>query len=231
MRTPRRPTALAAAGLALGLTLAALLLLGSPAGAGAKPKRERFDTRVLAVVPFPGYPARAYVHPNGRIYAGTYESSAGADVPSRLFEYTRRGELLRSWTIAGQKLGSEHGIQAAISDSRGRMVLLDTDPARVLTLNLRKGKQRTYAKIPDIPACSGAGDRPLLATAPRRRADPQLRGVGPRRQPVRDRLRAGVHLACAAGRRQAEAVADLAQAGRNRVRHDRDLSSRPTATR
>ncbi len=36
------------------------------------------------------------------------------------------------------------------------MVLLDTNPARVLTLNLRKGKQRTYAKIPDIPACSGA---------------------------------------------------------------------------
>ncbi len=142
----------AAPALAALTALALLLAVGGPAAAAGG--RARFDTRVLAVVPFPGYPARAYVHPNGRIYAGTYESDAGTDIPSRLFEYTRRGHLLRSWTIKGQRLGSEHGIQAAISDWRGRMVLLDTGPARVLTLSLRRGVQRTYSRIPDIPTCA-----------------------------------------------------------------------------
>jgi len=144
-----------AAALAVLATLVALAALTSSASGGAD--RERWDTRVLALVPFPGYPARAYVHPNRRIYVGTYESDAGAGVPSRLFEYRGDGQLSRSFTIKGQELGATHGIQAAISDSRGRMVLLDTNPARVLTLNLRTNKQRTYSEFPDLPSCSGAG--------------------------------------------------------------------------
>ena len=143
-----------AAALAVLAALTALAALTS--GASGESKRERWDTRVLAVVPFPGYPARAYVHPNGRIYVGTYESDAGVDVPSRLFEYRGDGQLSRSFTIKGQALGSTHGIQAAISDSHGRMIVLDTNPARVLTLNLRNHKQRTYSSIPDVPTCSGA---------------------------------------------------------------------------
>jgi len=142
------------AALAVLASLVALAALTSSASGGAD--RERWDTRVLALVPFPGYPARAYVHPNRRIYVGTYESDAGAGVPSRLFEYRGDGQLSRSFTIKGQELGATHGIQAAISDSRGRMVVLDTNPARVLTLNLRTNKQRTYASFPDLPPCPGA---------------------------------------------------------------------------
>jgi hypothetical protein len=146
-------TRLAAAALAAIATLIALAASGTADGASERP---RWDTRVLAIVPFPGYPARAYVHPNGRIYVGTYESDAGAGVPSRLFEYSGHGTLRRSFVIKGQALGETHGIQAAISDSRGRMVVLDTNPARVITLNLKRGRQRTYSRFPDIPVCGSA---------------------------------------------------------------------------
>jgi hypothetical protein len=144
-------------GLAALAALALVGLVTTAAAGGAE--RPRFDTRVLALVPFPGYPARAYVHPNGRIYEGTYESDAGAGVPSRVFEYTGSGGLLRSFTIDGQDLGSAHGIQVALSDSRGSLVLLDTGPPRVLMLDPDTGRQRTYARFRDLPVC-GPGAPP-----------------------------------------------------------------------
>lgn len=83
---------IAAAVAVLATVIMATALI--PGGSEAA-ERERFDTRVLALVPPPGYPARAYVHPNGRIYEGTYESDAGAPVPSRVFEFSADGQLLR----------------------------------------------------------------------------------------------------------------------------------------
>jgi sugar lactone lactonase YvrE len=65
--------------------------------------------------------------------------------------------LLHSWVVHGQDLGGSHGVQAATSDARGRLVLLDKSPARVLLLNTKNGHQRTYARFPDLPACSGKG--------------------------------------------------------------------------
>ena len=65
-----------------------------------------------------------------------------------MLEYSRNGTLLRSWTIAGQDLAAEHGVQVATSDARGRLVLLDKAPARVLLLNRRRGRQRAYATFP-----------------------------------------------------------------------------------
>ena len=145
----RVPLAVLAATLALVALGAALL-----ASSGDAADRAKFDTRVLAIVPFPGYPARAYVHPNGRIYEGTYESDAGAGVPSKLFEYSGEGKLIRAFSIRGQTLGEPHGIQAALSDASGRMVLLDTLPARVLVLDPASGRQGTYATFPDLPLCA-----------------------------------------------------------------------------
>jgi sugar lactone lactonase YvrE len=134
--------ALAAAATA---TLAALVAISPTAGGAA---RERFDTRVFALIPAPGFPARAYVAPNHRVYEGTYTNPSGDSLPSIVREYDRRGTLLRSWTIAGQDLSDDHGVQVATSDSRGRLVLLDKSPARVLTLNARNGRQRTWATFP-----------------------------------------------------------------------------------
>lgn len=149
-----------------GLLIAALACAAAllPAAGGAA-DRARFDTRVLALVPTPGYPARAYVHPNGRIYEGTYESDAGAAVPSRLFEYSGEGQLIRSFTIQGQNLGEAHGVQAALSDSLGRLVLLDTSPARALILDPDTGRQSTYATFPDLPLCAPGANGPDCSPA------------------------------------------------------------------
>ena len=137
MRVSRRVPALLA-GIALLLAVAAT----------AFAERARFDTQVFALVPAPGFPARAYVAPNNRVYEGTYTNPSGDSVPSRVLEYDRRGALLRSWTIQGQDLDQDHGVQVATSDARGRLVLLDKAPARVLVLNPRNGRQRTYATFP-----------------------------------------------------------------------------------
>ncbi len=124
--------------------LAALLLV--PALASAQP-RARWSTRVLALVPKPGFPAHAYVHPNGRIYTGTYTNPNGDQLPSRVFEYDGDGTLLRSWTVTGQDLSQAHGVQAATSDARGRLVLLDKSPPRVLLLDRSTGLQIPYASF------------------------------------------------------------------------------------
>jgi hypothetical protein len=115
--------------------------------------RPRWDTRVLALVGKPGFPARAYVAPNGRIYEGTYENPLGSKVPSRVREYTGRGTLLRGWTVPGQDLSGGQGVQVATSDARGRLVLLDRAPGRVLLLNTRRNRFRTYATFPDLAPC------------------------------------------------------------------------------
>jgi sugar lactone lactonase YvrE len=131
--------------------LIALLATVVPAAA-ANADRPRWDTCTLATVPPPGFPARAYVAPNGRIYEGTYDNPSGDTVPSRVFEYLADGTLLRSWTIQGQDLSQAHGVQVATSDAQGRLVLLDKAPARVIKLDPKTGAQTTYATFADLPA-------------------------------------------------------------------------------
>lgn len=131
--------------LALLLAVTALGAL-VPAAAFA---RDRFDTRVLALVPRPGFPAHAHVHPNGRIYAGTYDNPGGDGVPSRVFEYSGEGALLRSWTVVGQDLTKPHGVQAATSDARGRIVMLDKSPPRIVLLDRSSDAQIPYAAFPE----------------------------------------------------------------------------------
>lgn len=137
----------AAALLAVGVLAAA-----APGTLGAA--RTKWDTRVLSLIPRPGFPAHAYVHPNGRVYEGTYDNPSGDTSRSRVFEIDPEGlqagdgTLLRSWTVKGQNLAAAHGVQVATSDAKGRLVLLDKNPPRALSLNLRNGKQRTYAIFP-----------------------------------------------------------------------------------
>ncbi|MCW3014910.1 MAG: hypothetical protein JWO02_2002 [Solirubrobacterales bacterium] len=138
----RRATVVIAACIVASLSLA------PAAGAQARP---RWDTRLLALIPQPGFPAHAYVHPNGRIYEGTYVNPDSRQ-PSRVFEFAGEGTLLRSWTMAGQDVAGDHGVQVATSDARGRLVLLDHTPARVLLLDRSTGDQITYATFPAIGA-------------------------------------------------------------------------------
>jgi sugar lactone lactonase YvrE len=128
------------------LVLALVALAALPAVAAA---RARWDTRVLALIPKPGFPAMAYVAPNGRIYEGTYDNPNGDSMPSRVLEYDGDGTLLRSWTITGQDLSKSHGVQVGTSDGAGNLVLLDKSPPRVLQLNPRTDEQTTRATFPD----------------------------------------------------------------------------------
>lgn len=153
--------------LALAALLAALLVLLAPAGgSGAAAERERWDTRVLAKVQAPGFPANVVVHPNGRVYAGTYANAQGDTLPSIVREWTRRGQLLRSWEVPGQDLAASHGVQVTNVDARGRLIVLEKSTAKVLRLNLRSGRWSTYSRLRDLPACplgqSGDGCTPNL---------------------------------------------------------------------
>lgn len=135
-------------------SLAALAagMAGAVVGPGVATAGDRpvWDTRVFARVQAPGFPAYVHVHQNGRVYAGTYTNPAGDTQRSRVFEYTASGTLLRSWTVPGQDLTVARGVQVAQSDARGRLVLLEKSRARVLTLNLRTGRFRVQATIPDL---------------------------------------------------------------------------------
>lgn len=110
--------------------------------------REDGDTRVFSLVPAPGFPAYVHVHTNGRVYAGSYIDS-GSSAPSRVFEWRADGTLLRSWTVPGQRLGEDHGVQVANQTHDGRLVLLETSTASVLTLDVRTGRFRRVVRFPD----------------------------------------------------------------------------------
>lgn len=135
--------------------VAALLLL--PVGQASA--RERGETSVFALIGEPGFPAHAYAAPNGRVYEGTYDNPEGDTLPSRVFEYTGAGALLRSWVVRGQNLDGPTGIQVGTMDHRGRLLLLDKNPPRIVRLNRRTSKQTIYARFPEgaIPNYSAWG--------------------------------------------------------------------------
>ena len=137
--------------VAIAALAAALLGVAAPAASAQRP---RWDLRVLAKVPIPGYPALAYVHPNGRIYVATYVNPKGDTLRSIVREYLDDGTLLRSWTVPGQDLSKEHGIQVTTSDAQGRLVLLDKTPARALKLDRRTGDFSQYSTFADLAPCS-----------------------------------------------------------------------------
>lgn len=132
------------------VSLVALLACLLPGSATAE-DRDKWDTRVFASVGQPGFPAYVHVHPNGRVYAGTYTNLRGDSLRSRVFEWTADGTLLRSWTVPGQDLTVDRGVQVATSDARGRLVLLEKSRARVLTLNVKTGTFKRQATLPDLP--------------------------------------------------------------------------------
>jgi sugar lactone lactonase YvrE len=139
----------------LALALVALTALAPPAAQA----RERFDTRVLAKVPAPGFPAQAYVHPNGRVYEGTYINPNAGAMPSRIFEFDGRdGTLRRSWSVPGQNLSGQQAVQVTTSDAGGDLVILDNAPARVLKLDRTTGEFRVYSTFADVEG--GAAPRP-----------------------------------------------------------------------
>ena len=139
----------------LALPLLAALLTGAPAVSAAGPQVG--DTTVFAAVGAPGHPDTSIVLPGGDIAVSTNRGARGAPGPSKVFRYRPDGRLVRTYTITGQSSG-DHGTMGMAVDRHGRLYLADYAPARVLRLDLRTGRQTTYATLPDLPSCS-AGQR------------------------------------------------------------------------
>ena len=139
---------------------AAVLAVGAAATTSASGQssggRARFDTRVLAHIPSPGFGALSLVAPDRTIYVGSFENPAGDSLPSKVFAFAPDGTLKRTYTISGQNLSQPHGVQVAAIDAHGLLYLLDQSPPRVLTLDPRTGRQITYATFHDLPPCSMA---------------------------------------------------------------------------
>jgi sugar lactone lactonase YvrE len=136
--------------------------------AEAHPERKPLDIRVFARVPSPGQPEPVAIGSHRRVFVGTnQQGKGGADAPSKIFVYSRRGHLRRGFELEGQDLDSEHGIQGLAFDGRRRLYALDRSAEpRVVRINLPTGVQRTYARFRDVPSCRASGrDRNCSATA------------------------------------------------------------------
>ncbi len=172
-----------AAAVLTAVAVAAVGTLATPAtGDVPPPARERWDTKVLTKVPRPGFPAFVHAHPNGRIYGGTYTNPAGDSERSKVFEWTRRGALTRSWIVPGQDLEQARGVQVATSDAEGRLVLLEKSTARIMRLDTRTGRFTSYSRIRDLPSCAPGAEpdgscSPSLTDGP---AIPNFAAWGPR---------------------------------------------------
>ena len=172
---------MAATTRAFALALAVLALVPAYAAA-ADPGRPRFDTRVLARIPDPGYTALTVLGADRTIYGGTFfpvSGNAGDGVPSKVFAWAPDGRLMHAWTVRGQDLSQDHGVQAAVVDARGRVYLLDKSPARVLVLDPATGDQRTYATIPDLAPCAGGATTGCSATTTDNPPEPDYAAWGP----------------------------------------------------
>jgi sugar lactone lactonase YvrE len=91
---------------------------------------------------------------NNKIWEGTYDNPNGSPLSSRVLEYTSFGELLNSWTVAGQDTSQPHGVQVAANDAQSRLYLLDKTSGRIIQRDPHTGAQTLYATVPHIPPCS-----------------------------------------------------------------------------
>jgi sugar lactone lactonase YvrE len=152
------------------LLTALVALVIAPAAPAAN--REPLDIRIFARIPNPGQPEPVAIGPRKRVFVGTnQQGKGGADAPSKIFVYSRKGRPIRDIELEGQNLEQDHGIQGLAFDRRWRLYALDraADP-RVVRINLRTGRQRDYAAFRDVPSCIPAlretdcsatvGDRP-----------------------------------------------------------------------
>ncbi|HEX8075100.1 MAG TPA: hypothetical protein VF545_08965 [Thermoleophilaceae bacterium] len=143
------------------LTAAGLVVaLAAPAVAAAA-ERAHLDVRVLAHVPSPGYPADAAIGPDGTIWTGSYFGASQYPGPSKVFAFSRTGQLRKTVTVLGQDLNGTHAVAAFAFDGEGRLYAGDYasgagKDGRMLRFDTRTGAQEVYSTFPDIPVCSAA---------------------------------------------------------------------------
>jgi sugar lactone lactonase YvrE len=119
--------------------------------------RQIGDTKVWADVPEPGNP-EGIVLQKGTIYVGTHTQASGnsSEGPSQIFKFDLTGKKLGSVEVRGQITDETHGITQMAFDRKGRLYVLDRNPARILRFSPSLKRQRTYARFPDFPTCQSA---------------------------------------------------------------------------
>ena len=143
----RRPHAHRALTLVVAAVLVVTTWVVATRESASAADRPKWDTRVFAMVPSPGFPAYVHVHTNGRVYAGSYVDS-GSTAPSKVFEWSATGKALRSWVVPGQLRDEDHGVQVAHQTRDGKLVLLETSTASILTLDLSTGRFQRVVRFP-----------------------------------------------------------------------------------
>ena len=128
--------------------------------AGPALAREPLDIGVFTKIGPPGQPEPIAVGPDRRVYVGTNQLGHGdADAPSKVFAFSRKAKLVREYELDGQPLDEDHGIQGLAFDRDGLLYALDrsADP-RVVVLDPATGRQRLYARLPDVPPCGAEAE-------------------------------------------------------------------------
>ena len=163
----------------------ALAALGALALAPAVAARPLYDVRLFAHVPHPGSPEPIVVAPDRTVFVGTNQLGKGSDAdaaaPSRVFAFSPRGRLVRSYVLRGQPLGEDHGIQGLAQDRDGLLYVLDrsADP-RLVVLDPVTGAQHRYASFRDVPSCTAsARTRDCSATVADKPAGPDYATFAP----------------------------------------------------
>ena len=129
----------------------------APASASAQQTtRPKWDTRVLAQVPSPGFPALSLVGADRRIFVGSFENPAGDSITPKLFRFGPDGSLETSFSPGQQDLSMPHGYQVAAQDGQGFLYVLQQSPPRVLRVNPNDGTWTYYASFAQVPPCSSA---------------------------------------------------------------------------
>jgi len=131
--------------------------------AGAAPAP--LGVSVFARVPSPGQPEGIAVAPGGTVYVGTdahpLPSRPDGTPPSKIFAFTPRGALLRSYVVRGQDRSpnSPYGVFGMALDGAGVIYAVDHAPPRIVALDPRTDAQSEYARFRDVPRCT-----PVLRT-------------------------------------------------------------------
>lgn len=134
------------------LIAAALALLTISA---AHAKRPLGDTRVLAVIPDPGFPEGLAIR-GSRAYVSTPSRSGTAGLgPSTIFAFsTSSGKVVRTYEIQGEVLAQDHSLNNIAFDRQHRLYALSSQLG-LIRLDIRTGAQEVYAPpIPDLPRCA-----------------------------------------------------------------------------
>jgi hypothetical protein len=122
---------------------------------------------VMARVGPPGAPEGIAVDRTGRVYVATNNGVArGGPGASKVMRFGPGGRLEKQLTVQGQSAARTNGLTGLTITTDGSVLALDTAPARVLRLDLDRGRQETHATLPDVPGLDGPAQPRSLTVAP-----------------------------------------------------------------